>query len=375
MEKDGSNTRNELRWLLAELTYACPLQCPYCSNPVDFALRKGELTTDEWKKVFDDARAMGAVQLGFSGGEPLVRQDLEQLVEHAKNLGYYTNLITSSVGMTTQRIHQLKEAGLDTVQISIQSSDKPLNDYLAGTDSYQHKLDMAREVKKAGYPLILNFVLHRHNIERVADILNLAVTLQANYVELANTQYYGFALHNRNKLLPTEAQVKCAESITQEYQKKYSDSMKIYYVVPDYYSDRPKPCMNGWGSVFMTITPDGYALPCHNARSLPNLSFPSVKDHAIDWIWKDSPLFNHFRGESWMKMPCQTCPERKKDFGGCRCQAYDLTGDMYAADPVCSLSPDHEVIVNAIKEAAATKAELNELTYRNPKNSKRISTK
>ncbi|EIJ41237.1 coenzyme PQQ biosynthesis protein E [Beggiatoa alba B18LD] len=357
-------------WLLAELTYACPLQCPYCSNPLDFAKTKNELNTEEWLKVFREARAMGATQLGFSGGEPLVRQDLEILIREARAMGYYTNLITSGVGMDAERVKAFKDAGLDHIQVSFQASSEELNDFIAGTDAFQHKLDMAREVKKNGYPMVLCFVLHRQNIEQIEQVIQLAVELQADYVELATTQYYGWAWVNRDYLLPTLAQLQTAEAIAHEYQAKLKGKMKLYYVVPDYYEKRPKACMNGWGAVFLTITPDGLALPCHAARQLPNMTFPNVRDHSVDWIWRESPAFNWFRGDEWMKEPCRSCPEKTKDFGGCRCQAYLFTGDPTNTDPVCSLSPEHEKIMQVINSREQINSNAAPLVFRNPKNSK-----
>lgn len=361
-------------WLLAELTYACPLQCPYCSNPVDFARVKTELTTEEWRRVLTDARAMGATQLGFSGGEPLVRRDLETLIAHARALGYYTNLITSGLGMDEARVQAFREAGLDHIQLSFQSSEKAQNDFIAGCVVFEHKLAMARAVKEAGYPMVLCFVIHRDNIDRIEDMLRLAGDLQADYVELATTQYYGWALHNRDRLLPTRAQLERAEAIAHDYQARYQGRMKIYYVVPDYYETRPKACMNGWGAVFLTIAPDGTALPCHAARMLPGIQFPSVREHDIAWIWNESPAFNRFRGFDWMKEPCRTCPERFKDFGGCRCQAYLLTGDAENADPVCDLSPHHDRVLAAIQHAAQSSPAGSEapLVFRNTRSSRAI---
>jgi PqqA peptide cyclase len=363
-------------WLLAELTYACPLQCPYCSNPVDFARVKTELTTEEWRRVLTEARAMGATQLGFSGGEPLVRRDLETLIAHARALGYYTNLITSGVGMDEARVQAFREAGLDHIQLSFQSSEKAQNDFIAGCEAFEHKLAMARAVKQAGYPMVLCFVIHRDNIDRIEAMLRLAVDLQADYVELATTQYYGWALHNRDRLLPTRAQLEGAEAIAHDYQARYQGRMKIYYVVPDYYETRPKACMNGWGAVFLTIAPDGTALPCHAARMLPGIQFPSVREHDIAWIWNQSPAFNRFRGFDWMKDPCRTCPERFKDFGGCRCQAFLLTGDAENADPVCDLSPHHDRVLAAIERAAQSSPAGSEapLVFRNTRSSRAIRT-
>ncbi len=360
------------RWLLAEMTYTCPLQCPYCSNPVDFYRYRNELDTEGWIQVLKQARELGAVQLGFSGGEPLVRKDLEEIVREGRELGYYTNLITSGIGMNGARIKKLREAGLDHIQISFQASDRVLNDRFAGTDAFQHKVEMAREVKAQGYPMVLNFVLYRDNIDRIADILDLAMDLKADQVELANTQYYGWAVVNQKRLLPSREQLQRAEKIAHEYQKRYEGQSRIIFVVPDYYEDRPKACMAGWGQIFLTIAPDGLALPCQGARQLPGIEFPNVRDHDIEWIWRESEAFNHFRGETWMKEPCRTCPERSKDFGGCRCQAYQFTGDATNTDPVCGLSPHHSKIVQAIE--AANKNEPTDsvpVVFRNSKNSRK----
>lgn len=378
----GSNSNNIAPpfWLLAEVTYACPLQCPYCSNPLDFAKYKDELSTQDWIRVMQEAREMGATQIGFSGGEPLARQDLEALIAEARSLGFYTNLITSGIGLTEKRIASFKAAGLDHIQISFQDSQEDLNNLIAGTDAFSKKLEMARAVKAHGYPMVLCFVLHRANIDHVASVLDLAIELQADYVELATTQYYGWALHNRDQLLPSREQLERAEAIAHQYQDAQKGNMEIYYVVPDYYENRPKPCMNGWGKVFLTITPDGKALPCHAARDLPGLTFPDVREHSISSIWNDSSCFNEFRGYGWMKEPCRSCDEKEKDFGGCRCQAYLLTGDARNADPVCDKSPHHSVILDAIDRAsvAATPNENSEkvvqLTFRNPKNSNKLSS-
>ncbi|QSA99118.1 pyrroloquinoline quinone biosynthesis protein PqqE [Methylococcus sp. EFPC2] len=366
------------RWLLAELTYSCPLQCPYCSNPIDFARHKDELSTDDWLRVLSQARAMGAVQLGFSGGEPLTRPDLPVLVRHARQLGYYSNLISSGYGMTEDKIVELKEAGLDHIQISIQSPDKALNDQLAGTVSYEHKKEVAHLIKKHGYPMVLCVVIHRQNIHQMRDILEMAIELEADYLELANTQYYGWAHLNRDRLMPTKEQFETAEAIAQEYKEKLQGRMKIYYVVPDFFEDRPKACMNGWGTTFLTIAPDGTALPCHSARELPGLNCPNVREFSVSDIWLHSEAFNKFRGYDWMKEPCRSCPEKVKDFGGCRCQAYLLTGDMTNTDPVCSLSPQRDRVLEAIASARAAaednSAEPVPLVFRNPKNSKALSS-
>ena len=363
-------------WLLAELTYKCPLQCPYCSNPVDMAKYQEELSTENWIRVLREGRKMGATQLGFSGGEPLTRTDLEVLIKEARDLGYYTNLITSGVGMDEARIKAFKEAGLDHIQVSFQASSEELNNFIAGTDAFQHKLEMARLVKQYGYPMVLCFVLHRHNEDQMQDILELAIALEADYVELATTQYYGWATHNKEQLLPTREQIDRAEKIAHEYQRKLEGKMRIFYVVPDYFEDRPKACMNGWGSVFLTIAPDGTALPCHSARLLPGMEFPNVRDHSVEWIWNESPDFNKFRGYGWMQEPCRSCDEKEKDFGGCRCQAYMLTGDATRADPVCSKSPDHQALVDEVAriETLATGPDANAkpLIFRNMRKSKEL---
>lgn len=370
----GSNKTNITppRWLLAELTYKCPLQCPYCSNPLDYAQHSDEISTDDWKRVLSEARKMGAVQLGFSGGEPLTRQDLPELVQHARELGYYSNLITSGYGLTEEKIIQLKDAGLDHIQVSIQASTQDLNDHIAGTESFHSKQEVAHLVKKHGYPMVLCVVIHRENIHQMADILAMAEELGADYVELANTQYYGWAHANRDLLMPTQEQYQEAEEIAQAFKEKVAGKMKIYYVIPDFHEDRPKACMNGWGTTFLTIAPDGVALPCHSARELPGLDCPNVNDASISEIWHESKAFNFFRGTEWMQEPCKSCDEKDKDFGGCRCQAYLLTGDMYKTDPVCSKSPDKHIITEAIESARLSALASNEkpLIFRNSKNSK-----
>lgn len=340
-------------WLLAELTYKCPLQCAYCSNPLDLKNQGRELTTDEWIRVFEQGRKMGAAQLGFSGGEPLVRQDLTTLIKAARDLGYYTNLITSGLGMDDRRVADFHEAGLDHIQVSFQASTEELNNRLAGSHkAFAQKLAMAKEVKAQGYPMVLNFVIHRDNIDQIDRIIELSIELQADFVELATAQYYGWAFINRDHLLPTREQLQKAEAITNEYRQRLNgEGPKLIFVTPDYYEERPKGCMNGWGNIFLTITPDGTALPCHSARELP-IEFPNVRDHSLEDIWYRSTGFNHFRGYEWMKEPCRSCDEKEKDFGGCRCQAFKMTGDAANADPVCSKSPHHQIILDARSEAA-----------------------
>jgi len=359
-------------WLLAELTYKCPLQCPYCSNPVDFAATTGaELDADQWIKVLREARKMGAAQLGLSGGEPIVRDDLELIVAEAHKLGFYTNLITSGIGMDPDRVAGLKAAGLDHIQVSFQASSSELNNWIAGTDSFEHKIEMARAVKANGFPMVLCFVTHRENIDQMDDILELATRLEADDVELATTQYYGWAFINRDVLMPTREQVTKAEATVNRFRANQAEgAMKIFYVVPDYYESRPKPCMNGWGSLFLLVTPDGTALPCHSARSIPNIDFPNAKDMSISDIWHNSAAFNKFRGFDWMKEPCRSCDEKEKDFGGCRCQAFMLTGDAAEADPVCAKSTKRHLVDEAI--AKSLEPASKPLVFRNPKNSKKL---
>jgi len=341
-------------WLLLELTYRCPLHCVFCYNPTDFARTGAELATADWLRVLREARALGAVQLGLSGGEPLVREDLEEIVAEAHALGFYVNLITSGVGLTRTRIAALKAAGLDHIQLSFQDSTREMNDFLSSTRTFELKAQVAALILEYGYPMVLNVVLHRLNIDHVGAILEMAESFGAQYVELANTQYYGWAWLNREELLPSRAQLERAEATTQRFRERVGGRMRIYFVVPDYFETRPKPCMNGLGSVFLAIAPDGTAMPCHAARMLPGLDLPSVQASDIRSIWYDSAAFNRFRGEAWMKEPCRSCPERSKDFGGCRCQAYLLTGDPDNTDPVCDLSPQHALVTEAVARAERT---------------------
>lgn len=371
---DGQGVARPL-WLLAELSYACPLQCPYCSNPIELARIGRELDTETWVRVLREARALGAAQLGLSGGEPLTRPDLEDIVAEARKLGYYSNLITSGMGMDDARLARLKSAGLDYIQISFQASNKKLNDFIGGTATFEKKKAVARAIKAHGYPLAINIVLHRYNIDDIANILDLAESLEADYVELANTQYYGWALENRAALLPTREQLVHAENVTNEYRNRLGNRMKLYFIVPDYYEGRPKACMAGWGDTFLSIAPDGVALPCLAARQLPDIEFPNVRDHGIEEIWCDSDAFNRFRGFDWMLEPCRSCPERFNDYGGCRCQAYMLTGDVCATDPVCDKSPSHRLVVDAVARANANGDDAladQPLLFRNPRNSKRL---
>lgn len=370
----STTTATQPLWLLAEITYRCPLHCAFCYNPTDYDKHtQNELDTKSWLSVLNQARDLGAAQLGISGGEPLLRDDIEVIVEEAHQLGYYSNLITSGVGLTDKRIDAFKKGGLDHIQLSMHDITEEINNFITDTKTFKLKKKVAAMIKDRGYPMVLNVVIHRYNIDHIKEILEMAEALGADYVELANTQYYGWSLINRNQLMPTKEQIDHAEKITNQYRDKVGNKMKIFFVVPDYYAERPKKCMNGWGEVFMIVTANGDVLPCHSARVLPNMEFPNVKDSNIKGAWYDSPAFNRFRGDSWMKEPCRTCPEKENDLGGCRCQAFLLTGDAESADPVCSLSPNRNVIEQAVKDAQNPELKAQPIIFRTDKNSKRIN--
>ena len=370
----STSTATQPLWLLAEITYRCPLHCAFCYNPTDYDKHtQNELDTKSWLSILNQARDLGAAQLGISGGEPLLRDDIEVIVEEAHQLGYYSNLITSGVGLTDKRIDAFKKGGLDHIQLSMHDITEEINNFITDTKTFKLKKKVAAMIKDRGYPMVLNVVIHRYNIDHIKEILEMAEALGADYVELANTQYYGWSLINRNQLMPTKEQIDHAEKITNQYRDKVGNKMKIFFVVPDYYAERPKKCMNGWGEVFMIVTANGDVLPCHSARVLPNMEFPNVKDSKIKGAWYDSPAFNKFRGDSWMKEPCKSCPEKEKDLGGCRCQAFLLTGDAESADPVCSLSPNRDVIEQAVKDAQNPELKAQPIIFRTDKNSKRIN--
>jgi pyrroloquinoline quinone biosynthesis protein E len=338
--------------LIAELTYRCPLRCPYCSNPVDLAAHEGELETDEWCRVFAEAEALGVVQLHLTGGEPLARSDLEALVKKARSLALYTNLITSAVPLERARLEALRDAGLDNVQISFQDTEAASADTIAGFAGHARKLEAARWVKELGLPLTVNVVLHRANIDRVDAIVRLAVELGADRLELANTQYLGWALANRAALLPTAEQLTRAAAVAAAAKARLEGKMEVLFVKPDYFGARPKACMDGWARRFVHMIPTGHVLPCHAAMSIAGMTFESVRDKPLATIWQASPAMQAFRGEAWMKEPCRSCPERAIDFGGCRCQAFALTGDAAATDPACELAPAHALIAAARQGSA-----------------------
>jgi pyrroloquinoline quinone biosynthesis protein E len=330
--------------LLAELTHRCPLHCPYCSNPLELTRSNAEISTEDWKRVFSEARALGVLQLGLSGGEPLVRRDLEELVAHAQSVGLYQTLVTSALGLTRERAVRLKEAGLEHVQISFQDSVQESAEGIAGTRSWEAKHRAAAWVKELDFAFTVNVVLHRANLDRLEEIIDMAAALGADRVELANTQYYGWAVTNRESLMPTRPQIERSEEIVDRAVERYRGRMQIIYVLPDYYSQYPKPCQGGWGNLYIVVAPDGRAMPCHAASQITSLTFDTVRERSLDWIWNESSAFRAFRGDEWMREPCRSCPRKHIDFGGCRCQAFALTGDARKTDPVCTLSPDRATI-------------------------------
>jgi pyrroloquinoline quinone biosynthesis protein E len=339
--------------LLAELTHRCPLHCPYCSNPVALTRSRGELSTEEWQRVLTEARALGVLQLGLSGGEPLVRRDLEAIVAHARGLGLYSTLVTSALGLTRERAVRLKDAGIDHVQISFQDAERESAERIAGTPSWDAKHAAAGWVKELGLAFTVNVVLHRANLDRLAEIIDMAAALGADRLELANTQYYGWAVANRAALMPTRAQVERSVEIVDRAVERYRRRMQIIYVLPDYYSEFPKPCYGGWGALYLVVAPDGRVLPCHAASDITTLAFDTVRERSLAWIWEESAAFRAFRGDAWMREPCRSCPRKHVDFGGCRCQAFALVGDAAAADPVCTLSPERHRI-DAMLDTAAS---------------------
>ncbi len=337
--------------LLAELTYRCPLQCPYCSNPLELARYDQELDTFTWQRVLREASELGVVQVHFSGGEPLVRRDLVELVATACKYGLYSNLSTSAMTANPQRLTQLREAGLDSLQVSLLDAEPATNNWLAGVPSFEKKQQAVASAIKLGFPVTLNVVLHRHNLDRLTQIIDLACQWQVDRLELAHVQYTGWAFHNRQALLPRREQVIQATEIVAEFRQRDANKMQILHVLPDYFQEFPKACLNGWGQRFLTVAPDGAVLPCQTAREIPQLEFPSVHDQSLSRIWFDAPVFQKYRGTDWLPEPCRSCERRELDFGGCRCQAFLFTGDSGVTDPVCLFSPHHELVEQAISQA------------------------
>jgi PqqA peptide cyclase len=342
--------------LLAELTHRCPLGCPYCSNPVALEGRSGELDTETWARVFREAGALGVLQVHLSGGEPAARRDLTEITKAARDAGLYSNLITSGVGINAERLGELADAGLDHVQISIQDSEAASADHIAGYQgAFARKNALAAEVVRLGMPLTINMVVHRANVSRIGAMVELAVRMGARRVEIAHVQYYGWALKNRAALMPTRPQVEEAIAAVEALRDRHKGEIVIDAVFPDYFARFPKPCVGGWGRRSLNVTPSGRVLPCHAAETIPELDFWNVRERALADIWENSPAFRAFRGTDWMREPCLTCPRREIDFGGCRCQAFLLTGDARATDPVCELAPTHALVerLAAVHEDAA----------------------
>ncbi len=344
--------------VLAELTHRCPLQCPYCSNPVELERSSNELGTDDWLRVIDQAADMGILHIHFSGGEPTVRKDLEILVKYAADVGLYSNLITSAVLLTEDRLKKLHDAGLDHVQISFQGTTPDIANRVAGYDGHQKKLQASRWVRALDLPLTVNAVMHRQNLHQLPDMIQLALTLDAERLEVAQVQYYGWALRNRAAFLPTREQLDEATEQVENARTKLKGILVIDYVVPDYYARRPKSCMGGWGRQFLNIAPSGRVLPCHAAESITGLEFDSVKDKDLAWIWEESPAFNLYRGTAWMPEPCKSCDRREIDWGGCRCQAFALTGNAANTDPACEFSPQRNVLAMPLKESGEAAPEF-----------------
>ncbi len=339
--------------LLAEVTYRCPLQCPYCSNPLELNKYRGELDTETWVRVFNQAADLGVVQLHLSGGEPLVRRDILDLVRAAATAGLYSNMSTGATVVDGNRLEQLREAGLDHFQVSLLDTLPESNDRLAGATSFDRKREAVLGAKRLGFPVTLNVVLHRQNLDRIAEVIALAQEWRVDRLELAHTQYTGWAFKNRAALMPTREQLDRAHAEVERVRAEGTGGVDIQHVLPDYYFERyPKACLQGWGMVSMSVAPDGFVLPCQTAREIPGLEFPNVRDHSLEDIWERAPIFQRFRGTDWMPEPCRSCDRREIDFGGCRCQAFLMTGDVTATDPICELSPHHHLVAAALEEAA-----------------------
>ncbi|MGO4106614.1 pyrroloquinoline quinone biosynthesis protein PqqE [Paenibacillus sp. YAF4_2] len=350
--------------LTAELTHRCPLHCPYCSNPVELQKRESELSTNEWLSVLEQACDLGVVQVHFTGGEPLLRGDLEQLVRHARDLGLFVNLITSGVGLTKERIRKLSEAGIDSIQLSLQAATEELADSIAGFKAHELKRQAAHWIRESGLTLNMNVVLHRANIHQIEEIIELCKSWGAQRLELANAQYYGWAMRNLHLLLPLSEQLKQAESAYIRASERFGQQLELLWILPDYYEDFPKPCMGGWAKLSLTVAPDGRVLPCTVSSEIQSLSFENVKERELVWIWNDSPSFNAYRGYDWMAEPCRSCDRRELDYGGCRCQAFLLTGDAQATDPVCILSPHRKMIMDRVESVENGNYENPNYAYR-----------
>lgn len=337
--------------VLAELTHRCPLACLYCSNPVLLKATESELTTDEWKDALTSARALGAMQLHLSGGEPLLRRDLEQIASHASALGYYVNLITSGAGLTQDRSNRIADSGINNIQLSLQSHLDDTAESICGRRSVEPKLAAARYVKQACLPLSWNIVLNSKNISQIKDMVELCASFAPHRIELAHVQFHGFALANREHLKLDAEQIQEAQSQITSLRKVFADRIEIVYVKPDWYESFPKPCNGGWAKLQLTVAPDGTVLPCAGAYAITTMKFENIREQALRWIWFESPSFNSFRGTDWMQEPCRSCDKREIDFGGCRCQAFALTGEAASTDPACTLSSDRGLIDDMLATA------------------------
>jgi pyrroloquinoline quinone biosynthesis protein E len=339
--------------LIAEITHRCPLHCVYCSNPLELTSRQEELATADWLRVFREAAALGVLHLHLTGGEPLARPDLVEMIEGARKSHLYTNLITSGIGLSRERLAQLVEAGLDHIQLSFQDSTEGPANWIAGARAHAHKLELATWIREHRIAFTTNLVVHRQNIEHLEEMIAALEALHPDRMEIAHAQYYGWALQNRSALLPTRAQLDRAVAVVAAAEERLRGKVRIDMVIPDYHARFPKACMGGWGRQLLLIDPAGRALPCHAAGVIPGMSFDNVRERTLDWIWENSEAFQKFRGEDWLPEPCRSCDRRKEDFGGCRCQAFLLTGDASATDPVCELAPLHHIVEDAVRENAA----------------------
>lgn len=352
--------------LLAELTHRCSLRCPYCSNPLELDRRSSELTTAEWQRLIDEAAALGVLHIYFSGGEPMLRRDIAELVAHAHGAGLYTNMITSGVGFQPALLDAVAEAGLDHIQLSVQAIDAATCDRVAGYQgALARKHAVAADIARLGLRLTVNAVVHRENVHQISDFVRLAEDWDAARIEIAHVQYYGWGLVNRDRLMPTRQQVETAMADVETARSRTAGRLVIDCVLPDYYARYPKACMGGWGARLMNVTPSGRVLPCHAAETIAGLSFDNVRDASLSEIWYRGAAFNAFRGTGWMKEPCRSCERKELDFGGCRCQAMTLAGDATATDPACSLSPLHQqVVALAEADAASDRSDFIYRTYR-----------
>jgi PqqA peptide cyclase len=342
--------------VIAEITHRCPLHCVYCSNPVQLAGTHSELSTGEWDHVFAQAGKLGMLHAHFTGGEPLARADLTELISAARESGLYTNLITSGVGLTEQRLQALVDAGLDHIQISFQDSREGPANWIAGSKAHAHKVELSRTIRRYKIAFTVNLVVHRQNLDHLEEMIAFLEQMSPDRMEIAHAQYYGWALANREALMPTPAQVEKAVNVVAEAEKRLAGRIRIDSVIPDYYAKFPKACMGGWGRKLMLINPTGKVLPCHAAEVLPGMNFENVRKRSMQWIWEESPSFQRFRGDEWMSEPCRSCERRSEDFGGCRCQAFLLAGDAAATDPACSLAPAHPFVEATIRKASSRSA-------------------